>query len=71
MGQQAGTVQSRTRLFVQVVRWCGRTGTAVIPYGTGTSLEGHVAAMRGGVCVNLSRMNRIVEVMRAPDRASL
>ena len=50
----------------EIVRACARAATPVIPYGTGTSLEGHVAAVRGGVCIDMSRMNRIVEV-RAAD----
>jgi D-lactate dehydrogenase (cytochrome) len=48
-----------------IVKVCGRHGTPVIPYGTGTSLEGHFAAPFGGISIDLSRMNRILEVNAA------
>ncbi len=46
----------------RIVSICGKYGVPVIPYGTGTSLEGHFTAPFGGVSIDLSAMNRILEV---------
>jgi len=45
-----------------IVRLCAARGMPVIPFGTGTSLEGHVNAPYGGVSIDTSRMKRIVAV---------
>lgn len=41
---------------------CGAHGVAVTPYGAGTSLEGHVTPVQAGLSMDLSRMNRILQV---------
>ena len=51
-----------TEEVAQVVTICARHGTPVIPFGTGTSLEGQVVAVEGGVSVDMMRMNRVIEV---------
>ena len=37
-------------------------GVAVIPYGAGSSLEGHLLAVQGGLSLDLSRMSRVLQV---------
>ncbi len=45
-----------------VVRACAAHGVPVIAFGTGSSLEGQINAPKGGISLDLSRMNRVLAV---------
>ncbi|GAB4544726.1 MAG: FAD-linked oxidase C-terminal domain-containing protein [Ruegeria sp.] len=51
-----------TEEVADIVATCAAHKVPVIPFGTGTSLEGHVNAPAGGVCIDLGQMNRILAV---------
>src|SRR5262245_42505655 len=46
----------------EAVRICAQHKVPVIPYGTGTSLEGHINAPQGGVSIDFRDMNRVLAV---------
>jgi D-lactate dehydrogenase (cytochrome) len=51
-----------TEEVAQIVSVCARHGLPVIGWGTGTSLEGQAQAFSGGIAVDFSRMNRVLEI---------
>ncbi len=51
-----------TAEVAEIVRLCAAHRVPVIPYGTGTSLEGHVNAPFGGISIDTSGMNRVLAV---------
>ncbi|NXV33019.1 LDHD protein, partial [Rissa tridactyla] len=53
--QSVGQVQELAAL-------CYRCRVPMVPFGTGTGLEGGVNAVQGGVCFDLSRMDAIAEL---------
>ena len=50
---------------VEIARICNRHHFPIIPYGTGTAVEGGIVAVNGGLCVDLSSMDQILEVNHA------
>jgi D-lactate dehydrogenase (cytochrome) len=54
-----------TTEVAQAMRLCHRHDVPVIPFGVGSSLEGHVAALAGGLSLDLSRMTAVEELNAA------
>ncbi|TNF22073.1 MAG: FAD-binding protein [Rhodobacteraceae bacterium] len=51
-----------TTEVARIVAICAQHAVPVVAWGTGTSLEGHALAVRGGLVVDFSRMNRVLEI---------
>src|SRR5204863_9392637 len=45
-----------------IVRVCARDRAPLVPFGAGTSLEGHVSALQGGVSVDMREMNEVLRL---------
>ncbi len=67
-GHHGGRPPDRVALPVSIVevqtlvRAAGDARVPIVPYGAGTSLEGNAEACQGGLCIDLSQMNRISEI---------
>jgi len=51
-----------TEEVAAIVKTCAAGNCPIVPFGTGTSLEGHVVPLRGGVTIDMSRMDAILAV---------
>ncbi len=51
-----------TEEVAEIMKLCRQHGTPVIPYGVGSSVEGHLLAVRGGISLDLSGMNKVVAI---------
>ena len=51
-----------TEEVAAIVAMCHQAGIPVVPFGVGTSLEGGIGAEKGGVCLDLTRMDRITRL---------
>jgi D-lactate dehydrogenase (cytochrome) len=60
-----------TEEVAQAVQLCSAHDVPVIAYGAGTSLEGHILALRGGVTIDLSQMNRVLAIHAEDQTATV
>ena len=51
-----------TEEISEIVKLCATYKVPVIPFGTGTALEGHIAALHGGICLDVANMNEVIQV---------
>src|SRR5262245_9949742 len=47
---------------VEILRTSQRFGVPVVPFGAGSSLEGHVHAIHGGISIDMRQMNRVLRI---------
>ena len=59
---QAVVFAESTQDVQDAVRLCAAHRVPIIPFGIGSSLEGHLLAVQGGISLDLSRMNRVLAI---------
>ena len=62
---EAVVFPTSTREVSAIVQVCARYGKPIVPFGMGSSLEGHVNATHGGISIDLTRMTRVLRL--SPD----
>ena len=45
----------------EIAKLCSSQRFPIVPYGTGTGLEGGLSAIKGGLCLNLQKMDQILD----------
>jgi D-lactate dehydrogenase (cytochrome) len=60
-----------TEEVARVLSWANERRVPVVPFGAGTSLEGHVIPTAGGISLDLSRLDRVLEVRAADLQADV
>lgn len=51
-----------TQEVSEIVKICAANGCPIVPWGVGTSLEGHALAVQGGLSLDMTRMDKVLEV---------
>ena len=51
-----------TQDVADAIQLCAQHQVPVIPFGVGSSLEGHLLAVQGGISVDVSRMNQVLQI---------
>ncbi|MDW3649390.1 MAG: FAD-linked oxidase C-terminal domain-containing protein [Bacteroidia bacterium] len=51
-----------TEEVAEIVKICAKHKTPIVPFGAGTSLEGHIIPQRGGISLDMSRMNQVLSI---------
>lgn len=62
MAPDAVAYATSTSQVSEIVKICAKYVVPIIPYGAGSSLEGQVCAINGGICIDLSEMNYVVQL---------
>ena len=68
---QAVAFPASVEEVAQIARICTAHQVPIVPFGTGTAVEGGIVAVRGGLCVDLTRMNRILRISAADMDATV
>ena len=46
----------------EIIKFCNKNSVPIVPFGTGTSLEGHVLGNKKGITISLENMNKVLSI---------